>query len=103
MKRFIAFLALSISISALALAQSSKEFTVVRKNGKTMMTKDGKTSEIKDQVTTANGHIFKPSGTVILNTGISIELKEGEAVDMNGKKIADQSQKSSAPGKATNK
>ena len=103
MKRFIAFLALSISISTLSFAQSSKEFTVVKKNGKTMMTTDGKTSEIKEQVTTANGHIFKPNGTVILNTGISIELKEGEALDMNGKKITDQSQKNSPAGKATSK
>ena len=38
-----------------------------------------------------NGHIFRTDGTVVLNTGVAVELKDGEQMDMNGNKITNKS------------
>jgi hypothetical protein len=102
MKRFIAFLALSISISATVFAQAAKESAIMRQNGKMMVIKDGQVTEMKENITTANGHIFRTDGTVVMNTGTSVELKDGEKMDMNGNKIPNKSfNKANSTQKAT--
>lgn len=57
------------------------------KDGKVILTNAGTMSELKKDFTSANGTIFKPDGSVILNTGVADKLKEGQSMTLDGRKI----------------
>jgi hypothetical protein len=67
------------------------------KDGKVMISRDGKMSELKADFTSANGNIFKPNGTVVLNTGVATTLKEGQTMNFDGKVLGDAPQQSVKP------
>lgn len=74
-----------MTISLGAFAQAAKENAVFKKDGKVMIIKEGVTTELKETFVSANGNMFKKDGTVVLNTGSAITLKEGEKMDFSGK------------------
>lgn len=88
---FVAFIAFSFATMSTATAQSSKEAKssdlVMMKGGKVFLSNSGKMSELKSDFTSANGTIFKPNGTVVMNTGVSTTLKDGQSMGLDGKMI----------------
>jgi Pyruvate/2-oxoacid:ferredoxin oxidoreductase gamma subunit len=84
------FLAFAIFLSVNVFAQASKENAITMKQGKMMIITDGTATEMKKDHVTSNGTMFKVDGTVVSNTGTSIKMKNGDKLDMNGKKLTQQ-------------
>jgi sugar lactone lactonase YvrE len=100
MKQFstrITILALAMFLSVNVFAQASKENGVTMKQGKMMIITDGKATEMKKDHVTSNGTMFKTDGTVVFNTGTSVKMKDGDKLDMNGKKIGQPAQQTATP------
>lgn len=54
------------------------------KSGKFYQTIDGKEVVIKKDITLKNGSIVHKDGKVTDKKGLSVQLKEGECIDING-------------------
>lgn len=65
----------------------NKNCTVKMENGKMIMTVDEKTVVIDKQMTMKNGTIVMMDGTVKTKDGKTMQLKDGECIDMSGKMI----------------
>lgn len=87
---FVAFVAFSFSLSTTAMAQASKVAPappdmVTMVNGKVMISREGKMTVLTSDFTSANGNIFKPDGTVVMNTGVTTTLQNGQTMGLDGK------------------
>jgi hypothetical protein len=94
MKKLIGLLIATMIFSAVSFAQDSTDMTmhhhkdcIRMKKGKMMVMKSGQWWELS-QDTTLNGTTVTTSGTVKKQDGSTIQLSEGEGVDMNGNMMA---------------
>ena len=71
----------SLNVAAHNLGEDPNSYCVMNKNGKTVIEHNGKT--ITKDVRFKNGSIIKPNGTVLLASGKTVKLQEGECVDEN--------------------
>ncbi|MDZ4665249.1 MAG: DUF6799 domain-containing protein [Bacteroidota bacterium] len=55
------------------------------KNGKMMCMKDGKSMRMDKDMTMKNGTKCMTNGDCVMKDGVTIKMKEGECMDMNGK------------------
>ena len=113
MKKLIMCLLVAGTFTTAAIAQDSTKSVSSNKTGKSsqmkdcVMFKDGKMVEMnKSGITTlakdltlANGTVVNVDGTVKSSDGSILKLKDGEAVDMEGKLITkkDMDKKETAP------
>lgn len=101
MKKLIMFLLVAGTCTTAVVAQDSAKAATTNKMGKMhqmkdcLIMKEGKMIVINSNglmpmdklITLTNGTIVSADGTVKATDGTSIKLKEGEAVDMDGKLI----------------
>src|SRR5579862_2917818 len=90
-------LAVAIFCSLGAMAQDSKmddakmdhkmKDCVMMKDGKMMTMMDGKTMVMDKDMTLKNGTVVMTNGMVKTKKGKTMQLKDGESLDMNGKKM----------------
>ena len=86
------------SLATVATAQSSKAAPkmqtvnqgkdyVILKDGKAHLVKGGTSTELQNDMTLPNGTIISTTGTVKSSEGTTLQLKEGEKLDLDGKMI----------------
>ncbi len=64
-----------------------KSDCIMMQNGKMVMTKDGKNTPMSKDVTLQNGTVCMINGTCKMKDGTTMKMKEGDKIDMNGKKL----------------
>lgn len=71
----------SLNVAANNPGKDPDSYCVMTKNGRTVIEHNGKT--ITRDVKFKNGSVIKPNGTVLLASGKTVKLQEGECVDEN--------------------
>ncbi len=101
MKKLIMFLLIAGTCTTAAVAQDSTKMAkpekmekmhdmkdcVMMKDGKVMVMKGNNVMALDKDLTLANGTTVKNDGSVKMADGTAMQLKEGEAIDMEGKVI----------------
>ena len=64
---------------------ASMKDCVMMHDGKMMVMKNGKMTDMTEDITLKNGTMIMKDGSVMMKDGTNKVLKEGEAVDMEGK------------------
>ncbi|MBY0347370.1 MAG: hypothetical protein GTN67_00920 [Hydrotalea flava] len=63
---------------------------LVMKDGKILHNMDGKEMQMQNDMTLKNGTIIKPDGSYHLKNGKQLHLRDGQCMDMNGRKYRSQ-------------
>lgn len=100
MKKVIMFLLVAGTCTTAAVAQDTTKTVapkmgkmhdvkdcVMMKDGKLMVMKGSSVTALDTDLTLTNGTVVKTDGTVKSADGTAMKLKEGEAIDMDGKMI----------------
>lgn len=100
MKKVIMFLLVAGTCTTAAVAQDTTKIPstktekmndmkdcVMMKDGKLMVMKGTSITALNTDLTLTNGTVIKTDGTVKSTDGTAMKLKEGEAIDMDGKMI----------------
>ena len=97
MKKLLMCLLIAGSFATVASAQSGtktktqnmqqvKDY-VLMKDGKMHLVKGGNITSLENDLTLANGTTISTAGAVKTSDGTTMQLKEGEKIDMDGKMV----------------